>query len=202
MDDMTHYFSVGKGSPLVAEVEKLKALMTEQHKARKVLLKELCLPRTDGLEEVLMVSGGGYVIGLKIQAVPRKKNEPYRQVDWEERRLKRVGWRWDRKDGFNKPDLRTPEGKAIKARMKTAPGNLDWMNISSRLFKDSVVFGGMACYYVVMWWNKDTIIVKMASCVLKKIDKALLKQYKMKEITASAANKLMGSKDDGDEEAA
>lgn len=202
MPGLYHYFKVGKGSPLIAEVDKLKALKTTQFNARKVLMNEFCLPRTDGLEEVLMVGGRGHVIGLKIQAVPRKKEEPYRQVSWEEWKLNRIGWRWDVKDSFNKPDLRTPEGKAIKERLKTAPGDIDWSHVSSNLFPDSVVFTGTAMYYVVLWWNKDSILVKMDTCVLGKIKPAQIKEYKMTEITASAADKMINPKGKKAEDAA
>lgn len=203
MSTMDHYFAVGAGSPLFKEVEELKNLMTIQHNKRKELMKEFCQPRDDGFEEVLMVNGHGGVIGLKIQAAPGKKGEEVRRrvIDWEERRLKRVGWRWDMKEGFNKPDLRTPEGKAIKAKMKMAPGNLDWCNISRRLFGHNMIFAGMHMWFAVLWWNKDKIIVKMGSPVLNAIDKNKLKEYKMKEITASAADKIINptnKKDDGE----
>ena len=196
MSDIHHYFSIGAGSPLWNEIAEFKRLEREQAKIRKAIIKELCLPRTDGLEEHLWAYGSGALIGIKVVTTKAKKGAPYRSITNEERRISRLGWRFRAADQINVPDKRTPEGRAIAKRLHEAPGNLNWISISQRLFKHDWVMHGMKTHFAVIHWKPrgSPACVIMADCVLKKINPALIKTYCMKEITATAFNTLLGLK--------
>jgi hypothetical protein len=196
MSDIRHYFSIGAGSPLWAEITEFKRLEREQLKMRQALTKELCLPRTDGLEEHFFAYGHGALAGIKVVAAKQKKGAPYRSITNEERRINRPGWRMGAAQQLNVPDKRTPEGKAIAAKLRAVPCDLNWMSISQRLFKHDWVMFGMKTHFAVIHWKPrgSVATVIMADCVLKKIKPELLKTYRMTEITATKFNELLGLK--------
>lgn len=196
MSDLSHYFSIGAGSPLWAEIAEFKRLDRKQSKIRKEIIKALCRSRTDGLEECLYAYGHGGLVGIQVRAAKPKKGEAYRPITYADRRIDRPGWRFRAADQINVPDKRTPEGRTIATLLRTGPCNLDWMSISRRLFKHDWIMSGMKTHFAVIDYKSRgrAAAVRMADCVLKKIDPALIKTYCLKEITATAFNELLGLK--------
>jgi hypothetical protein len=178
---MDLYFRVSPTSPLMEEVKAFKKHTAVRNKAVTAFEKKHCLPRTDGYVEQVIVWGHGGLAGLKVSwdfEANKKRPEAKklkRTLGEAYRILPRVGWRWNVKDEFNKPDLRTPEGKAIAAEMKAVPLAIDQKGASARIFGhdawgvkgEAAPDHGFRLEYAHFCWDKKNVYVIMDKRVKK-----------------------------------
>jgi len=178
---MDLYFRVSPTSPLMKEVETFKKLIAIRRKAITAFEKKHCLKRTDGYVEQVIAWGHGGIAGIKVAwdfEANKKRSEAKKlkqSPGQQHRLLQRVGWRWNVKDEFNKPDLRTPEGKAIVVEMKAVPRGVDQCKASARIFGhdefgvmgDAGPSHGFRLEYAHFVWDKKDVFVIMDKRVKK-----------------------------------
>jgi hypothetical protein len=169
---MSHlYFKVAKTSPVMEHLERWKKATRARNRFLRALRKEFGIPKDRNWY--------GYETSVSGIGGPK---------------LDLPGWRWHR-EGFNVPALNTPEGRAIKARMKDEPRVPSWRELSGEIFQHGLVMGansngrGLAIHYASFAWNKKGVVCCMAARV-KKAAKVWPKG--LTEITGSEAEKFNG----------
>lgn len=138
------YFKVLPDSPVMKHIDAWKDVMTKRNAALKKLRKELGIPK-----ENEWYGWDHYIAGV---------GSP---------RLSLPGWRWDSKKGFNVPALLTPEGKAIKAKLKAIPCPKRWDAVSEEIFQHDWVSVGMSMHWASFGWTKLGAVVQMHAAVKK-----------------------------------
>lgn len=164
---MKHYFKVSPDSPAMEGVLAIEAAMTARAKGMERFLKG------HGISAREMWGDSRTILGV----VGDKMTEP--------------GWRYDSRNGFNKPDLKTTDGREIRKQLLAIPAAPDLCSISSRVFGHKTIFSsidGRPCIVFATFAKSERgVICRMDSEVLK----AIKLPAGMTEITASEAQEIV-----------